>query len=208
MGAVAVNINWLLRPRQVEFILSQCDAHALVTTDAWELSQPRRLETRSRVVRIENVAARGTLGPIAVDASSPAQITYTSGSTGLPRGVVTSHANLWAGVGPVVRYLGLDAHDRIASLLPFSYVYGFSQLTCALAVGARLDVIGATIPADVVASIAKLQTTVVAGVPPLWQQLLATSRFRDPIRSLRVLTCAGGRLAPDLVRAVRKAQPQ
>jgi acyl-CoA synthetase (AMP-forming)/AMP-acid ligase II len=50
---------------------------------------------------------------------------------------------------------------------------------------------------------------VLAAVPPLWQQLLATASFRaEPIASLRIMTNAGGRLPPASVLELRAAQPQ
>lgn len=55
-------------------------------------------------------------------------------------GVVT-HANLHAGIRTVMDYLGITGGDRIASLLPFSFVYGVSQLNCAIATGATLEVV-------------------------------------------------------------------
>lgn len=117
-----------------------------------------------------------------------------------------THDNLWAGVGPVVRYLGIQSDDRIADPLPFSFVYGFSQLSCALATGARLDIVDATIASEMVQAIRRNASTVLATVPPVWLQLLRVPGFRD-LPSLRVLTCAGGRLPPDSVRALRQAHP-
>ena len=61
-----------------------------------------------------------------------AAIIYTSGSTGLPKGVVLSHRNLVAGAESVSTYLRNTSDDRILSILPFSFDYGFNQLTTAL----------------------------------------------------------------------------
>jgi acyl-CoA synthetase (AMP-forming)/AMP-acid ligase II len=120
-----------------------------------------------------------------------------------------SHENLWAGVRVVASYLGLRRDDRIAGLLPFSFVYGFNQLTTALFTGATLVVERSTLAQDIVATVRRERVTVLAAVPPLWQQLLGVAAFRDqPLDHLRIVTNAGGRLPPSSVRDLRKAQPQ
>jgi acyl-CoA synthetase (AMP-forming)/AMP-acid ligase II len=66
----------------------------------------------------------------------------------------------------------------------------------------------ATMGGELVKSLEAAETTVLAGVPPIWMQLLKTPAFQTPLPSLRIATCAGGRLSPEAVRSVRAAQPQ
>lgn len=207
-GAIFTVVNWLSRPRQVEQILTVTGARALVTTRAWAPLQPRALQCDTVIVYVEELPSAVVWTPVVREDHELAQICFTSGSTGAPKGVMVTQGNLLAGISTVARYLGLTAADRIASLLPFGFVYGLNQLNGAIAVGATLDVIDATLAADAVHAINDRACTVLAGVPPLWAQLLAVPAFRSPVASLRVLTCAGGRLPPDTVRAVRIAQPQ
>ncbi len=207
-GAVVTLLNWLYRPRQVEHALAQVDVAVLLTSDEWLGQQPRALETGARLLRIESVGATGTAAPAECEAAAAAQITFTSGSTGGPKAVVMSHDNLLAGIRTVVDYLGITAADRIASVLPFSFVYGFNQLNCALATGARLEIVRSTLAAEIVAALRRNACTVLAAVPPLWMQLLRVRDFAEPLPSLRILTCAGGRLSPEGVRGLRQAQPQ
>jgi amino acid adenylation domain-containing protein len=207
-GAIVTVLNWLYRPRQVEHVLSHAGVAILLTSREWAAQQSRPLEGDVRVVFIEDVPAAGRAGPVDAAGADPAQINYTSGSTGGPKGVVMSHDNLIAGIRTVVDYLGITPDDRIASLLPFSFVYGFNQLNCAIATGASLDIIGAAMAPEIVRSLARQESTVLAGVPPLWMQLLRVADFAAPIPSLRIVTCAGGRLSPEGVKALRAAQPQ
>lgn len=210
IGAVAINLNELYRPRQIEFVLSHSGARVLLIAREILESLPRALATDVRVLILEDIGLdQLDFTPIEVSGDEPAQITYTSGSTGQPKGVLVSHDNLWAGVRIVAGYLELNDQDRIASLLPFSFVYGFNQLTTSLYVGATLVVERSTLVQEVVETLRRERVTVLAAVPPLWQQLLGVSAFRDTrLDTLRIVTNAGGRLPPASVRELRAAQPQ
>lgn len=210
VGAIAINLNELYRPRQIEFVLKNSHARALVISRSVLENLPRPVVTSADMVVPDEIGNGDCeFSPLDCDPASPAQITYTSGSTGQPKGVVMSHQNLWAGVRVVATYLGLRQDDRIAGLLPFSFVYGFNQLTTALFVGARLVVERSTLVQDIVATLQRERVTVLAAVPPLWQQLLGIAAFRDqPLEHLRIVTNAGGRLPPSTVRDLRRAQPQ
>jgi acyl-CoA synthetase (AMP-forming)/AMP-acid ligase II len=209
-GAVATNLNELYRPRQIEFVLSHSRSRVLLIGRAVLKSLPRAIATEAQILVLEDIdRSEIELLPVERRGSDPAQITYTSGSTGQPKGVLMSHANLWAGVRVVAGYLGLKSDDRIASLLPFSFVYGFNQLTTSLYVGATLIVERSTLAQEIVATLRRENVTVLAAVPPLWQQLLGVAAFRDShLDSLRTITNAGGRLPPESVRQLRRAQPQ
>src|SRR3989441_12513600 len=99
--------------------------------------------------------------------------------------------------------------DRIASVLPFSFVYGMSQVLCAVGSGAALVVERSPLAAQLVADLRAREITVLSAVPPLWQQVLNVAAFRDePLPSLRIATNAGGHLPVPVVRALRRAQPQ
>jgi len=210
VGAVGINLNELYRPRQIEFVLSHSRARALIMGRDILQSMPRAISTDARILVLEDIApVDADFEPVESPANAPAQITYTSGSTGQPKGVLASHANLWAGVRVVAGYLGLQQEDRIASLLPFSFVYGFNQLTTSLYVGATLVVERSTLAQEIVSTLRRERVTVLAAVPPLWQQLLGVSAFRDQrLDSLRIMTNAGGRLPPESVRELRRSQPQ
>ncbi len=209
MGGIAVIVNESLRARQIEHILDHAGARVLLTSADLLARQPRAPETAATIVLVSEVPTLPGPVPVARVGGDVAQIIYTSGSTGQPKGVTISHANLWAGARSVSTYLGLSGEDRIMSLLPFSFDYGFNQLLCAVLTGATLVVERSTVPQQIVAAMRSAGATVLAGVPPLWLQLLATDSFRSqPPRQLRVMTNSGGRLPVEAVRALRQALPE
>ena len=209
IGAIAVIVNESLRARQIEHILQHAGARVLISSADLLARQPRAPETDATISLISDIPPSIVADPVGRVGGDVAQIIYTSGSTGQPKGVTLTHANLWAGARSVSTYLGITAEDRIASLLPFSFDYGFNQLLCAVSNGAALIVERSPVPQQIVGTLRSLEATVLAAVPPLWLQLLSTEAFRSrPLERLRVMTNSGGRLPIEAVRALRRAHPE
>ena len=208
-GAVTINVNETLRPRQVEHILAHSGAVALISSAELLERQPRPISTRAITYDIAELGNDTDFRPVSRVAADFAQIIYTSGSTGLPKGVTLSHSNLWSGLRSVSSYVRIESDDRIASLLPFSFDYGFNQLLCAVGAGARLVVERSPLPLQILATLREQAITVLPCVPPLWLQLLGLAAFRNtPIPSLRAMTNTGGRIPTEGVRQLRASQPQ
>jgi acyl-CoA synthetase (AMP-forming)/AMP-acid ligase II len=207
-GLVATVINDRVRPRQIEHQLRHSGARVLLTTAAMLERLPRPLVTDATIMDLAGIAADATSEPLPRGGTDFAQIIYTSGSTGLPKGVVFTHGALQNGVATVNAYLGQHQHDRIASLLQLSTVYGLNQILTAVAGGAAVVVETSPLVADVVVTLRAREATVLAAVPPLWLQLLAVSGFDAAgLPALRLLQNAGGHLPVPAVRRVRAAFP-
>ena len=100
-----------------------------------------------------------------------AAILYTSGSTGRPKGVVLSHRNMVAGAKSVASYLENTPDDTLLAALPLSFDAGFSQLSTAFHVGARVVLINYLLPKDVINALVRERVTGLTAVPPLYIQL-------------------------------------
>lgn len=145
-----------------------------------------------------------------LDPEAPAQILLTSGTTGLPKGVLLTHANLAANVDAVRTYLGLGADDAVVCVLPFHYSYGASVLHTHLAVGARVCIEpNGAFPQVVVDRLAAERATGFPGVPSTFALLLE----RLPpgaldLPHLRYLTQAGGPMPAATIARLRAAAPR
>jgi acyl-coenzyme A synthetase/AMP-(fatty) acid ligase len=125
----------------------------------------------------------------------------TSGSTGSPKFVRQSYANLQANTASIVEFLGLDPSDRAITTLPMNYTYGLSILNTHLAVGATVLLTDRTLMQKEFWSFFKEQgATSFGGVPYTYEILKKLRFFRMELPSLRTMTQAGGRLAPELHR--------
>jgi len=126
----------------------------------------------------------------------------TSGSTGSPKLVRLSHDNLRSNAASIASYLRLTPDDRAATSLPLHYCYGLSVVNSHLVTGAGLVLTdGSVVDECFWQRFAEAGATSFAGVPYTFD-LLDHSRFAErDLPSLRYITQAGGRLAPDRVRA-------
>lgn len=205
-GLVHVPINPLLKRAQVAHITADSGARLLLT----HAPRAATLEPGDLPgdVRVEVAAGEGDALPrSAADPDALAAILYTSGSTGRPKGVMLSHANLWLGANSVAHYLEIVPEDRVLAVLPLSFDYGQSQLLSTWAAGAAVAPLDYLTARDVVKAVERVGATTLAGVPPLWVQLVEAEWPPETAARLRRLTNSGGALTPRLVRALRETFP-
>jgi acyl-CoA synthetase (AMP-forming)/AMP-acid ligase II len=125
----------------------------------------------------------------------------TSGSTGSPKLVRLSHQNLEANAAAIADYLSIRDTDVAATTLPMHYCYGLSVLNSHLRVGATLYLTEHSVVDPCFwEAVREHRVSSFAAVPYTFD-LLDRVGFEDmDLPSLRYLTQAGGRLAPERVR--------
>jgi amino acid adenylation domain-containing protein len=206
-GLVHVPVNPALKRAQVAHILGDSGTALLVTQAARAATLlagdvPEGCEVATQEPAGEGVPAGGG------DPAGLAAILYTSGSTGRPKGVMLSHANLWLGAVSVARYLKLTPADRVLGVLPLSFDYGQNQLFSTWYAGAAVAPIDYLTARDVVKAVDRFAITTLAGVPPLWTQLLETAWPEAVAGRLRRLTNSGGALTPRMIGRLRTQFPE
>src|SRR5918993_937675 len=211
-GAAYVNINPLFKAPQVQYIADDCDIRVLIGdsnkleelepgtiagTAFYKGEEPSPKVAGSLVDVAEALASGDTPKEMRqVSEVDLGTILYTSGSTGMPKGVATSQRNIVVGAQIVSTYLENTPEDRILSALPLNFDAGMSQFTTSLRAGATLVLQRSRLPGDLLKALRRHGITGFTGVPPLWALLLrsAKSLKERPLENLRYIANTGGRI--------------
>jgi len=145
----------------------------------------------------------------AAPTTAPALVLFTSGSTGEPRGVMLSHANVVANTTSILASLPIREADRMMAVLPFYYSFGASVLFTHVRAGACVVLNNGFMFADrVLEEMVREGCTAFAGVPSTFQILLRRSSLpKMTFPALRYVQQAGGRLAPTFVAELASRLP-
>ncbi len=211
-GLVHVPVNPLLKRAQVGHILADSGSALLISGEARLATlEEGDLPASCRTVTDEEAGAwlegGDGLPPSTRNPDELAALLYTSGSTGRPKGVMLSHANMWLGAISVAHYLELTREDRTLAVLPLSFDYGQNQLLSTWAAGGCVIPLDYLSARDVVRAVGRHDVTTLAGVPPLWVQLVEAEWPGTVPLSLRRLTNSGGRMPSSVTRRLREMFP-
>jgi len=151
----------------------------------------------------------GESGPLDVaQPEDPALIGYTSGTTGVPKGAVLSHANLLAGsesVGLAWRWV---AADRLVLALPLFHSHGLCVgLHGTLLAGASAVLVPRFDVDAVLDGAAEHEATLFFGVPTMYRRLARSPRLRELAR-LRLCVSGSAPLPAELHRAITERSGQ
>ncbi|MCZ7682998.1 MAG: long-chain fatty acid--CoA ligase [Sandaracinaceae bacterium] len=117
----------------------------------------------------------GSARPVAVrhpDAETVANLVYTSGTTGDPKGVILTHGNIASNVTATIEVFPLEPDDRTLSFLPWAHSYGQVELYYVLTQGAS-TAINDAIP-HLLENLAEVRPTMLVAVPRIFNRIYET----------------------------------
>ena len=218
-GLVLVTANPSFQAKELRYVLEQSGAVALFMVDEFRGNPMREIAENAtasvegirEVINLNDEAAlhaRGDLEGVlpAVAPDDAAQIQYTSGTTGFPKGAVLSHKNLINNARLYCHRKKVGRHSVWANFMPLFHTAGCAtgalgclQAACKMLLIKRFD-------ADVFAKLIEEQgvTTCFAVPTMLFGLLEALERKPRDMSSLEVISTGGAPVPPELVRRVRK----
>ena len=180
LGVIVVPINVLYKAREIGHIVGDARPAAVVTTPEHAPDVPAAtpvwdadaLEREAATLPAERRAER-------CDATTPAAIVYTSGTTGVAKGAVLTHGNFAANALALCTAWDITRADRYLAALPLFHVHGLGNgVQCWLASGCHLRLVERFDREQALAWFESYRPTLFFGVPTMYVRLLEAEPAR------------------------------
>jgi len=191
-GGVVVPVNTRFAEAEVAYVVEDSGASYVVEPDA---TLPEGEPTVVDDLGLSNLAA----------------IFYTSGTTGFPKGAMTTHENFLSNVETCIRCIGMDRTRHLSTLVsvPLFHVTGCnSQLLVLLALGGTTVIQPTFDVKRFLRAIAEEKISVLTTVPAIYWLAMHQPEFASTdVSSVEALSYGGAPIAPDLVAQIQQGFP-
>lgn len=151
----------------------------------------------------QGIAEAEAVDPHEPEVDDAALLAYTSGTTGRPKGVPLSHANLLSSIRAAMLAWRWDAEDVLVHALPLSHQHGLGGVHASLLSGSHAVIHGRFDPGVLCASVESERATVLFAVPSMYERLVAWEGLEGAdLSSLRLAVSGSSPLSPVLARKV------
>ncbi|MFB8002293.1 class I adenylate-forming enzyme family protein [Nocardia sp. NPDC056000] len=210
-GVIVVTMNTMATAPEIDWVLADSEATLIAAwhsgtaaSAAAAASTARRVRYMALTPDIGMISEYALPEPISREPDDTAVLLYTSGTTGKPKGVELTIANLSHTARVYTEQLGLRPDDRLGTGLPLFHVFGQAvALLTALNIGCPFSLLEKFTPDAMLELIRDHRLTVVAGVPTMWNAMLhAEGDFgAADLRGLRLAASGGAALPREVVEA-------
>ena len=205
LGGVPLSLNVTYAAEEIAYIAGDATPKAVITAAAVAGNLPPRdrMPSVAHVLPAEEFAALPGGEPrraLDLDREATAAILYTSATTGRPKGVMLSHANVVSNIYATVHHLRMTPEDRGLCAVPMFHCFGQNfVMNALLAAGALLVVQPRFVPDQFLDAVARHRVTLFYGVPTMYILFLSMDKTLD-FSSIRIFFSAAATLPTDVER--------
>ena len=215
MGVVIIPVNFLYKSHELSHIFRDSEARGFIGMEPYlkepgdvftNLPQPSiriasGVEPGSDFIPLESLAGADSYMTHTAGDDDPLAIFYTSGTTGLPKGAVLSHKNLYSNAVTVADMRTTGPDDIVIGALPLYHIYGqTSLLNASIYLGLNLHLFRQFDPKAVISLIENAESTILIAVPTMLNRLLLeTDRIGIERSSLRFCISGGASLPVEVL---------
>lgn len=198
IGAAVTPVNPALAPPEIEFQTGDAGATIVIVEPGVSV------EVECPTVPCDDLlepAPTGETPPTDVDDADLALLIYTAGTTGKPKGVMTTHANIDAMTATFVDHFGFDTYDHSLLVLPLFHANGVVLGTLSpLRAGGQATIVGRFRPDEFFPAVQRHRPTYFSAVPAIYAMLTALpDEPRADTSSLRFGICGAAPMPADLI---------
>lgn len=204
-GGIAVPLCTLHPLPSLQYVIEDADASILVVSKAYKaLLTPLAEERKMSLLLVSDLMDESTSDLPDVTLDRRAMILYTSGTTNLPKGVVTTHQNIQFQIETLVNAWEWEKEDHILNILPLHHVHGIiNVLSCALWSGACCEFLPKFNAPKVWEKLSGGQLTLFMAVPTIYFKLIAfweaaneveKERLSKGVKALRLMVSGSAAL--------------
>ncbi len=201
-GRTVVPLNFLLKPDELQYVIDDCETDLVISAGPMLefLGATPRVRT---LLRLEEMRFKGLpepRWPAFVPDDRLAVLLYTSGTSGRPKGVMLTHANLSANIAQCVEFARFNRDDVVLGVLPQFHTFGFTVLTLLpLTVAASAVYTARFVPQRLLKLCREHRATAFIAIPSMYNALRhVKSATPDDVASLRFIV-SGGEPLPEAV---------
>jgi long-chain acyl-CoA synthetase len=224
LGAIVCPMNPSYREREITYQVNDSGSTIVVThASLWPVIEACRAQlgnvarvviagpgvgdSSGRSVGYDEVVDSGSADApaVTVDPGQLAALPYSSGTTGLPKGVMLTHRILVCNQAQYLDASGIGPTDAYPLFLPLSHIYGVMLMNAALGSGAHQILMERFDLDTLMRVVGNHGATVLHVVPPVLLALAnAPGLDRSQFRTVKYMLCAAAPLAPDVARRVEQ----
>lgn len=202
-GRVPVPLNYLLSRDELEYVIEDCGTDTLLCAQPL-IDHMGYCPDLPNILKLDQINLRTIPQPRWPEESSAnetATLLYTSGTSGKPKGVMLTHANLEAGIRIAEEHVHFaSCCDVFLGVLPQFHCFGLIDLTLLpLRMGCKVVYSARFVPNRILASIREHRPTVFIAIPSMFNALLGLKKATPADFESLTLCVSGGEPLPDAI---------